>query len=135
MLEDMCMKTSKIRVVIVDDQSSTRRALKALLAFTPEVQVVGEASNGLDAVDVAQQLQPDLILMDAYMPIMDGVEATRQIKIRQPEVRVIVFSMFSSVYTQAMDAGADRFLLKSDTQTPIQDVILSLFSTGDVEVH
>ena len=74
------VKNDKISVIIADDQVSTRRALKALLAFEPRIMVVGEASNGIEALQLVDEKQPDLVLMDVRMPVLDGLEATNKIK-------------------------------------------------------
>jgi len=103
-----------IRVVIADDQPRCRDGLRALLATWPEVEVVGEAADGQEAVRLVEKCRPDVVLMDARMPEMDGLEATRRIKERWPEIRVIVLTMYASYRADALAAGADAFLLKSD---------------------
>lgn len=105
---------STIRVLIADDHTIVRRGIKALLAQTDDVQVVGEAVNGLEAVRLSQQLDPDVILMDLLMPIMDGIQATRQITALQPHVRVLVLTSFvhdDKVFS-AIKTGALGYLLK-----------------------
>ena len=100
------------RVLIVDDRSQTREGLKALLATAPQVQVVGEAADGREAISLIGELQPDVVLMDAMMPVMNGLEATRRIKAEWPEVRVIVLTVHTALRAAAMAAGADAFLVK-----------------------
>ncbi len=102
----------RIRVMIVDDRRFSRDGLQALLATTPEVEVIGEAVNGSEAVRLAEQFRPDVVLMDIRMPKMNGIEATRHIKSGRPETRVILLTMYADHRTEAMDAGADVFLLK-----------------------
>jgi DNA-binding NarL/FixJ family response regulator len=102
----------KLRVLIADDRSRSRLGLKALLATCPEVEVIGEAADGREAVQMAEMHQPDVILMDARMPTMDGLEATRLIKDRWPEIKVIVLTMSSSNQADAQNAYADVFLVK-----------------------
>jgi DNA-binding NarL/FixJ family response regulator len=122
----------EIRVLIADDQRSTREGFKALLAFAPQIEVIAEASNGQEAVQLVAEKQPDVVLMDAQMPVMDGLEATRLIKDRWPQVKVIVFTMFPSRRAEALAVGADHFLLKGGAAKSLQDTILSLFSVGSL---
>jgi two-component system, NarL family, response regulator LiaR len=103
-----------IRVLIVDDHTIVRRGIKALLAQMDDVQVTGEADNGLDAIRLSQELEPHVILMDLLMPKMDGIEATRQITNLQPHMRVLVMTsfVFDEKIFPAMKAGALGYLLK-----------------------
>ena len=123
--------SQKIRVLIADDQRSARQGLKALLAFAPQIEVIGEASNGQEAVELVAEKGPDVVLMDAQMPEIDGLEATRLIKNRWPQVKVMMLTMFPSRRPEALAVGADRFLLKGGTAESLQDAILSLFSAGN----
>jgi DNA-binding NarL/FixJ family response regulator len=103
-----------IRVLIVDDQPLFRDGLRTLLSVRPEIEVVGEASNGEQALKVASRLSPDVVLMDLRMPVMDGVECTRQMRIEEPHCRIIVLTTFEddeSVF-EAIRAGANGYLLK-----------------------
>jgi YesN/AraC family two-component response regulator len=101
-----------IQVLIVDDQPRARRSLKALLATWPRVGGAREAANGRDAVRLVEESLPDVILMDARMPEMDGLQATRLIKTRWPQVKIIVLSMYAEYMDEAMAAGADAFVSK-----------------------
>jgi DNA-binding NarL/FixJ family response regulator len=109
---------SNLRVVIADDHPVFRHGIRALLEMTPDVVVAGEAMTGDEVVALAEQLRPDLILMDVQMPGLNGIEATRRIVQRSPQIRVLVVTMFeddASVFT-AMRAGARGYVLKDATQ-------------------
>jgi DNA-binding NarL/FixJ family response regulator len=105
-----------VRVLVADDQALVRGGFKALLNSDPEIEVVGEATNGLEAVERAEQLHPDVILMDVRMPEVDGLEATRRILANEAtsDVRVLVLTTFDLdeyVY-EGLRAGASGFVLK-----------------------
>jgi CheY-like chemotaxis protein len=103
-----------MRVLIVDDTSRARRSMKALLEVWYPLEEVREAANGTDAVHLAEEFQPDIILMDARMPGMGGLEATRVIKGKWPQIKIIVLSVFMDFQALALEAGADAFISKSD---------------------
>src|SRR4051794_20732489 len=103
-----------IRIVIADDQTITRSGLRNLLAAHPGFEIVGEAKNGAEAVEMAATLQPDVILMDLRMPVLNGIEATRQIHRASPHIGILMVTMFdddASVFP-AIRAGARGYLLK-----------------------
>ena len=105
---------SAVRVLVVDDQALFREALATLLGARPEVEVVGEAGNGHQALERAAALQPDVVLMDLHMPVLDGIAATRRLKVEQPGVRVLALTTFDDdedVFA-ALRAGALGYLLK-----------------------
>ncbi len=106
-----------IRVLLVDDHSILRRGLASLLKEEPDIEVVGEADNGREAVDFVEMLHPDVVVMDIAMPIMNGVEATRIIKSTWPEIRVVGLSMYrkDELGRQMLSAGADAFVTKSSS--------------------
>lgn len=114
----------RVGVLIADDRSTARRALKALLALHPQVEVVGEAKNGGESVDLVAERRPDVVLIDMQMPVMDGVEATRRIKEQWPEVRVIALTMYAKYRAEALAAGADAFLLKDGRPDALLGAIL-----------
>jgi DNA-binding NarL/FixJ family response regulator len=101
-------------VLLVDDQELVRQGLRMLVEAEPDIEVVGEAANGVDALALARELEPDVILMDIRMPELDGIEATRQLVASGSRSRVLVLTTFDLdeyVY-RAMQAGASGFLLK-----------------------
>lgn len=106
--------TKEINVLLVDDVTAVRKGLSTILQLMGDLRIVGEAQNGLEAVRLAEQLRPDVILMDLVMPKLDGFEATRRIKADHPEIGVIAFSIHDDGKTQekAYAAGADAFIDK-----------------------
>lgn len=124
----------QVRVVITDDQPPTRQGLKALLAHYPQIKVVGEAANGQEAVQLMAACWPDVVLMDMQMPVMDGVNATRWIKLQWPHIRVVALSMYGRYEADAFNAGVDDFLIKGCAAETLIDAILQFrkFCAGDV---
>jgi DNA-binding NarL/FixJ family response regulator len=110
-----------IRLLLVDDQSLIRRGLKALLKLDETLLVVGEAENGQEAIVQVEALQPDVVLMDVRMPIMDGVASTKEICQRFPNIKVLVLTTFDDeeYVTQALRSGASGYLLKD---TPFEEL-------------
>ena len=108
------MAQKPIRLLIVDDQGIVRKGIRALLAEVKGMEVIGEASDGLEAVKQAEALQPDVILMDLVMPNLDGIEAIRQIMARQPKARILALTSFAAddKVFPAIKAGALGYLLK-----------------------
>jgi DNA-binding NarL/FixJ family response regulator len=105
-----------VRVLVADDQSMVRAGFRMLLSGEPEIEVVAEASNGLEAVDKASRFHPTVILMDIRMPELDGLEATRRILAADDKARVLILTTFDLdeyVY-EALRAGASGFVLKDD---------------------
>jgi DNA-binding NarL/FixJ family response regulator len=101
-----------LRLVIADDRPRTRRAVRALLAAHAGFEVVGEASDGEEALAQVAELQPELVLLDVRMPRLDGIAATAQIKARWPTIRVVVHSLAVERRNEALDVGADAFVAK-----------------------
>ena len=106
---------SSVRVLVVDDFEAWRRFVCSMLRKNPELQVVGEASDGLEAVHKAEQLQPDLIVLDLALPTLNGIEAARQIRKLAPESKILVLSQESSadVVQEALSSGVRGYVLKT----------------------
>jgi NarL family two-component system response regulator LiaR len=109
--------SGKIRILVTDDHIVVRKGLVAMLETEPDIQVIGEASNGAEALKMARELIPDVVLMDLVMPVMDGIEATRQIKQTVPSVNILVLTSFSTndKVLPSLNAGAIGYLLKDST--------------------
>ncbi len=119
---------SGIRVLFVDDHHIMRKGLMRLMSGQPVIHVVGEASNGQEAIEQVRQLKPDVVMMDVSMPVMDGIEATRRIKVEWPEVRVIGLSMYDDENTsqKMRDAGADIFMSKTASPAELLKAIYGI---------
>ena len=104
----------KIRILLADDHAMVRQGFRMILAAQPDMEIVGEAGNGREAVALAGELQPDVVVMDVAMPELNGIEATRRITAESPRTRVLALSMYKdSVYVrEILRAGARGFLLK-----------------------
>jgi DNA-binding NarL/FixJ family response regulator len=103
-----------IKVLVVDDHAVVRTGLGQLLATAPDLELVGEAKDGQEAVEAAQRVAPDVILMDISMPVLDGVEATRRIVARDPDARIVMLTSLADnrQILDALEAGASGYLLK-----------------------
>ena len=119
------MSKTSIRVLIADDHAIVRKGIRALLSTEPNIEVIGEAGDGAEAVAQAQVLQPDVILMDLVMPNLDGVEATRQITTQKPQTRILVLTSFAAddQVFPAIQAGALGYLLKDSSPTELVQAI------------
>ncbi|MCL1632034.1 response regulator transcription factor [Sporolactobacillus sp. CPB3-1] len=123
-----------ISVVFVDDHEMVRIGVSAYLSAQPDIQVIGEADNGKDAVDLVLKLRPDIVLMDLVMEEMDGIEATRRIIEQWPEAKIIIVTSFlddDKVYP-AIEAGATSYLLKTSKAGEIAKAIRSTYSGHSV---
>jgi len=117
--------SESIRILIVDDHQLVRQGFMALLSVKPGVEVVGQAKNGVEAIELAQSLVPDIILMDLLMPEKNGIEATREIKANNPDARILIITSFAedeNVY-QAIKAGALGYLLKDSSPQDLMQAI------------
>lgn len=112
--EETFMDTGKKKIVIAEDHTILREGLKALLSSSTELEVVGEAEDGREAVKLASELTPDLILMDLSMPRMNGIEAIKEIKKRNPEIKILILTVYKTeeYVLASLQAGADGYILK-----------------------
>jgi DNA-binding NarL/FixJ family response regulator len=119
--------TMPVRVLIVDDQALFREALATLLEVRPEICVVGEAANGAEALDRVAALRPDVVLMDLHMPVLDGIGATRRVRVEHPDVQVLALTTFDDdedVFA-ALRAGAVGYLLKDVSSDRLVEALLA----------
>ena len=122
----------KIRVLITEDHTIVRQGLVALLRSEPDIEVVGEASDGLEAFEMAKKLIPDVVLMDIAMRNLNGLDATRKIKKLFPEMKVLVLTMYDNeeCIFQILKAGASGYLIKDSAMTDLISAIKAI-SQGD----
>lgn len=124
-----------IRILIADDHGIVRQGLKMYLQFDPDLDVVGEASNGKEALELAAKLRPDIILMDILMPVMDGLQATVAIRQELPETEVIALTsvLDDAIIHQAIRAGAIGYLLKDTASDELCQAIHAAYA-GQVQL-
>ena len=121
------MSGPAVRVLLVDDQALFREALATLLGARTEVEVIGEAGDGFQALQRSAELRPDVVLMDLHMPVLDGIAATRRLRAEQPQVRVLALTTFDDdedVF-EALRAGALGYLLKDVTSDRLVEAVLA----------
>ena len=126
----------RISVLIVDDHAVLRYGLKSLLDLQEEIELVGEAANGQEAVEQVRQLVPDVVLMDLAMPEMDGIEATRRIRALSPSTKIVVLTSFrddENVFS-AIKAGAMGYLLKNIGPADLVKAIVAAYH-GETQLH
>lgn len=118
-----------IKILLADDQEMFRQGLAALLSLESDLEIVGEASNGQEAIKLTESSQPDIILMDVQMPICNGVEATRIIHQRFPWIKILVLTTFDNddYVWQSLEAGALSYLLKSTSSTEVINALRALY--------
>ena len=118
----------KITVLLVDDHALVRRGFRRMLEDDPQISVVGEASDGREAVRLATELQPKVIVMDCAMPELSGIEATRKILEKLPKVEILMLSMHSeeTLVTQALEAGARGYILKNAMDLDLVSAVKSV---------
>jgi two-component system, NarL family, response regulator LiaR len=124
-----------IRILVVDDHSVVRQGLKMFLGLDPDLEIVGEAENGAEAVKMAAELNPDVVLMDMLMPVMDGIEATKAIRGSMPDTEVIALTsvLEDAAVVGAIKAGAIGYLLK-DTQSDELRRAIKAAADGQVQL-
>ena len=124
--------TRKATVLLADDHSLVRLGLSALIGYQKDVTVAGEASDGAEAVRLAEEIKPDLIVMDLMMPGMDGVEATRRIRQKNPDARVLVLTTFgtSADVTRAVSAGASGAIMKDSSNDELLAAMRTVIAGG-----
>lgn len=119
----------KIRLLLIDDSTSYRNAISSAISTQPDMEVVGEGSNGLDAVKKALELMPSIVLMDVAMPQNSGIEATQQLKHLQPNIKVIGLSVHDEeeYVSSMMEAGASAYVLKESPLAELLSTIRDIF--------
>ena len=124
--------SSSIRIILADDHPVVRMGLRALLDSEPDIQVVGEANNGVEALDLVASLMPDIVVMDISMPEMDGMEATRRIRDSFPEIKVLILTVHAQerYLFPVLKAGAAGYVLKSTIDTRLVDAIRTVAGGG-----
>jgi len=122
--------TSKIRILIADDHTLLRNGICALLKEVQDMVIVGEASDGREAVHLAGQLKPDIVLMDIAMPLLNGLEATRQIKRAHPEINVLVLTMYDNeeYFREMLEVGASGYIIKRAAATELVSAIRAVYN-------
>src|SRR5215212_7709099 len=128
--------TSAIRVLIADDHLIVREGLRMILADFCEVTLVGEAENGLQAVELAGETRPDVIIMDLRMPELDGLAAIEKIKAQWPEIAIVILTTYNEdqLIIRGLRAGAQGILLKDTSRQTLLDTIQAAFR-GDILLH
>lgn len=125
---DQTQSVGKVRILIAEDQALVRRGTTALISMEPDMEVVGQACDGVEAVSLAKELLPDVVLMDLHMPRLGGVAATREITRSIPKTQVLVLTTFNDDETvfEAVRAGAQGYLLKDVTEQELLETIRAL---------
>jgi len=132
----MMVEARRIRVLIAEDHTVVREGLCALIEARPEMEVVGQASDGVEAVSLARTLRPDVIVMDLVMPRKGGAEAIAEIKAEQPEARILVLTSFAEdrLAFEAIKAGATGYLLKDTSSRDLLQAIRDVYR-GELSLH
>lgn len=118
-----------IRIIIADDHEIYRDGLRLMLKKQAEIELLGEAEDGREAIEMAKKMRPDIILMDIVMPVKDGISATRYLQEHYPEMNVIALSMFNedNLIIDMLEAGAKGFLLKNADKKEIMEAVRSVY--------
>jgi len=122
-----------VRILVVDDSEPWRRQVCSMLQTRPEIVVVAEAANGLEAVQKAQELNPDLILLDIGMPILNGIEAAKRIRLLAPDAKIVFLTQDgdSDVAQAAISDGPDGYILKMDVWTELLTTVVAVVGLDD----
>lgn len=123
-----------ITVMLADDHALFRRGLRSMLELEADIEVVGEAADGLEAQDLARKLHPDIALLDINMPNMDGIDAARELRRAFPQMGIIMLTMFAEeeIIERALEAGANDYLRKD---TPFDDIVSKVRATAEGRPH
>ncbi len=130
------IQMKKIRILVVEDQTVVRDGIVAILSCQPDLDIVGEAENGIRAVELARKHRPEVVILDLVMPLQDGLTTIPQLKLIDPDIRILVLTSFSEsdrVY-QAIKAGAMGYLLKDTTRTQLLQSIRDV-ACGQASIH
>jgi len=129
---EMGKAMGKLRILLIEDHTIFREGVRSLFATVPDIEVIGEADDGVKALALAKQLQPELIIVDLALPLMNGTEVIKKIKLRDSRIRVIVMTVHKSDehVRAALDAGADGYLLKDDSYQDLLAAIRSVVAGG-----
>ncbi len=121
-------RAAPIRIIVADDQALVRRGAALLLSMEPDMEVVGQASNGVEVVELTESLHPDIVLMDLHMPVKNGVVATREITRAHPDIQILVLTTLHDDETvfEAVRAGAHAYLLKDADEQELLETIRAL---------
>ena len=119
---------NKIRVILAEDHAIVRQGLRSLLEQSENIEVIAEAEDGREAVNKTEQLKPDIVLMDISMPILNGIEATRQIKKKFPDIKVLILTMHTTeeYISQILHAGASGYLVKKSAHYELLSAIKAI---------
>jgi DNA-binding NarL/FixJ family response regulator len=122
----------KIKVLLVEDHSIVREGLQVLFADEPDLRIIGEASNGAEALEFVRSNKPDLVLMDINMPVMNGIECTRELKKLYPEIKIVVLSMHDqeSYLVDILNSGAEGFVIKNTKKAELVFAIKKVMAGG-----
>jgi DNA-binding NarL/FixJ family response regulator len=120
----------KISILVADDHTIVRRGLVSLLGLNPEFEIIGEATNGQMAIQLSLEKEPDVVIMDISMPILNGLEATEQLKKLAPQVKVLVLSAYDNeeYILQVVNSGAHGYLLKNSSPEQLTEAIVAIYN-------
>ena len=124
--------SASVRILIADDHEIFRKGFHILLRHQSEVKIIGEAENGIELIAQAKKLKPDVIITDIQMPLMDGIEAVKQINQFQPEIGIIALTMFNddNLIVDMLEAGAKGYILKNTNRQELLEAVLTVYKGG-----